>query len=213
MVDTDLYEGKKAVVIGGTSGIGLAVSKALAERGSQVLATGTTEKNLEAARLEAGTGTRFVRSDASDIKDIELLRDLVEKEFNLVDFVFINAGYCKIEPFDQVTEEVYDKTFAINTKGVFFAVQHLAPLVREGGSFLLMTSVADDLGYPSFSAFSGSRAAVRSFARVLGAELLPRNIRVNAISPGLYGLQLWELPMPLRRRSRHLFARARRSRQ
>jgi NAD(P)-dependent dehydrogenase (short-subunit alcohol dehydrogenase family) len=125
-----------------------------------------------------------VRSDAGSVADIDALAAIVKDKLGRVDFVFINAGYTKLERHEQVTEAEYDKTFAINTKGVFFAVQRFAPLVKEGGSFLFMTSVADELGYPTLSVFSGSRAAVRSFARVFAAELMPKGIRVNAISPG-----------------------------
>jgi NAD(P)-dependent dehydrogenase (short-subunit alcohol dehydrogenase family) len=178
------YTGKKAVVIGGTAGIGLATVQALLEGGAEVLLTGQTESNLEAARRELGSRAHVVRSDAASLVDINALGRLVEEKLGQVDFVFINAGFCKLEPFEQVTETIYDQTFGVNTKGVYFTVQRLAPLVQEGGSFLFMTSVADELGYPTLSVFSGSRAAVRSFARVLAAELLPRQIRVNAVSPG-----------------------------
>lgn len=178
------YIGKKAVVTGGTAGIGLATAKALVAGGAEVLVTGTTEKNLEAALRELGPRALALRSDAGSMTDIDALAATAAKKLGSLDLVFINAGYTKLEPFEKITETEYDKVFNINTKGVFFAIQRLAPMVRSGGSFLLMTSVANELGYPGLSAFSGSRAAVRSFAKVLGAELLPKGIRVNAISPG-----------------------------
>lgn len=178
------YAGKKAVVTGGTAGIGLATVRALLEGGAEVLLTGRNEQTLEAARRELGPQAHVVRSDAASMADIDALAATVREKFGQVDFVFINAGFCKLEPFEEVTEAMYDQTFGVNTKGVYFTVQRLAPLVREGGSFLFMTSIADELGYPNLSVFSGSRAAVRSFARVLAAELLPRGIRVNAVSPG-----------------------------
>jgi NAD(P)-dependent dehydrogenase (short-subunit alcohol dehydrogenase family) len=178
------YAGKKAVVTGGTAGVGLATVQALLEGGAEVLVTGRDERKLEAARHELGPRAHVVRSDASSLADIDALGTLVEEKLGRVDFVFLNAGYSKLTPLEQATEEEYDRTFGVNTKGVYFTVKRLAPLVREGGSFLFMTSVADELGYPGLSVFSGSRAAVRSFARVLAAELLPKGIRVNAISPG-----------------------------
>lgn len=183
----DKYAGKKAVVIGGTAGIGLATVRALLAGGAEVCVTGRDERRLEAARRELGPRAHVVRSDAALLSDIAALGALVEEKLGRVDFVFLNAGYAKLTAMEQVTEEEYDRTFNVNTKGVYFTVQRLAPLVRQGGSFLFMTSVADELGYPSLSVFSGSRAAVRSFARVLAAELLPRGIRVNAISPGFVG--------------------------
>ncbi|MDQ3135267.1 MAG: SDR family oxidoreductase [Acidobacteriota bacterium] len=178
------YAGKKVVVTGGTAGIGLATVRALLEGGAEVLLTGRNEQTLDAVRRELGPRAHVVRSDAASMADIDALAATVAEKFGQVDFVFINAGFCKLAPFEQVTEAEYDQTFGVNTKGVYFTVQRLAPLVREGGSFLFMTSIADELGYPTMSVFSGSRAAVRSFARVLAAELLPRGIRVNAVSPG-----------------------------
>lgn len=183
-MSTGKYKGKKAIVIGGTAGIGLAAAKALVDEGSEVIVTGQNERNLESAKLDLGPLADVIKSDAASLEDISALATRSAEKFGEVDFVFINAGYCKIEAFDQVTEETYDRTFDINTKGVFFALQRLAPHVRKGGSFLLMTSIADEIGYPGMSVFSASRAAVRSFARVFGAELLSKEIRVNAISPG-----------------------------
>jgi NAD(P)-dependent dehydrogenase (short-subunit alcohol dehydrogenase family) len=116
--------------------------------------------------------------------DINQLREIVEEKLGQVDFVFINAGIARLEPFDQVTEATYDQTFNVNTKGAFFTAQRLAPLVKEGGAFVFTTSIADGRGTPGMSVYAGSKAALRSFAHVLAAELLPRGIRVNVVSPG-----------------------------
>ncbi|WP_163868875.1 SDR family oxidoreductase [Myxococcus eversor] len=178
------YSGKKAVVTGGTAGIGLATVKALLTEGAEVLLTGRNEQGLDAARKELGPRAHVVRSDTANLRDIDALAALVKEKLGAVDFVLINAGYAKLRPFDQVSEAEYDETFAINTKGAFFAAQRLAPHVREGGAFVFTTSVADESGYPGMSAYAGSKAAVRSFVRVLASELLPRGVRVNALSPG-----------------------------
>jgi NAD(P)-dependent dehydrogenase (short-subunit alcohol dehydrogenase family) len=178
------YAGKKAVVTGGTMGMGLATVKALLEGGAEVLLTGRNEQNLEAVRRELGPRAHVVRSDTASLADIEALSRLVKERLGQVDFVFINAGFSRLEPLEQVTEAVYDQTFGVNTKGAYFTVQRLAPLVREGGSFVFTTSVANAMGYPGMSVYSGAKAALRSFAQVLAAELLPRGIRVNAVSPG-----------------------------
>jgi hypothetical protein len=177
------YSGKKAVVVGGTHGIGRATVGMLLEGGAEVLLTGRNAKNIQAVRGELGESVHVVRSDASSMTDIDELARIVEETLDHVDFVFINLGVGVFEPFEQVTEAVYDEFFAINTKGAFFTAQRLAPLVRDGGS-LVFTTVTPGTGTPRLSVYSGTKAAVRAFAKVLAAELLPRGIRVNAVAPG-----------------------------
>lgn len=178
------YSGKKAVVTGGTAGIGLATVKMLLAEGAEVLLTGRGEKALEAARKELGPRAHVVRSDTASLRDIDALATTVQQKLGSVDLVVINAGYSKLTPFEQVTETEFDETYGINTKGAFFTAQRLTPHVRAGGALVFITSVADELGVPGMSTYSGSKAAIRSLVRVLGTELLPRGIRVNALSPG-----------------------------
>jgi NAD(P)-dependent dehydrogenase (short-subunit alcohol dehydrogenase family) len=108
----------------------------------------------------------------------------VAETLGQVDAVFVNAGFARLTSLEETDERVYDLTFDVNTKGPFFLVQRLAPLVRDGGAFVFTTSVADVTGTPGMGVYSGSKAALRSFARVFAAELAPRGIRVNAVSPG-----------------------------
>lgn len=178
------YAGKKAVVIGGTHGMGLAVVKTLVKGGAEVLLTGQNERNLEAARGELGSKAHVVRSDTASMIDIGALGTIIEKKFGRIDFLHINAGVASLEPIAQVTEESYDRTFNINTKGAFFTAQRLVPLIRDGGSIVFTSSVADESGTGGMGVYSGSKAALRSFAKVFAAELLPRQIRVNVVSPG-----------------------------
>lgn len=178
------YAGKKAVVTGGTHGMGLAMAKALLGGGAEVLLTGRNEPNIEAARAELGPGAHVVRSDAASMSDIEALGARVEEKLGEIDALFVNHGYAKLEPFDEVTEASYDRQFDINARGAFFTVQRLAPLIRDGGSIVFTSSVADEGGTPGMIAYSGSKAALWSFAQGFAAELLPRGIRVNAVSPG-----------------------------
>jgi len=112
------YAGKKVVVTGGTAGIGLATVRALLEGGAEVLLTGRNEQTLDAVRRELGPRAHVVRSDAASMADIDALAATVREKFGQVDFVFINAGFCKLEPFEEVTEAMYDQTFGVNTKGV-----------------------------------------------------------------------------------------------
>ncbi|MFE3452332.1 SDR family oxidoreductase [Nonomuraea sp. NPDC059194] len=176
---------KKAVVTGGTHGIGLAVVKALLAEGAEVVLTGANEKNVEAARSElASDRAHVLRSDASSLADIDALGRYVEDTLGSVDFVFVNVGYAETGPIEQVTEAVFDKIFGIKVKGAFFTTQRLLPLVNEGGSFVFTTAVLDGLGYAETSVATGSVTAVRGFAKALAAEFVPRGIRVNVISPG-----------------------------
>ncbi|WP_437971959.1 SDR family oxidoreductase [Sorangium sp. So ce260] len=178
------YAGKRAVVTGGTHGVGLATVKALLDGGAEVLLTGRNERNLEAARRELGPGARVVRSDTGSMADIDALHAIVKETLGQVDLLFVNAGVASLEMLDQVTEASYDWTFGVNAKGAFFTVQRLVPLIRDGGSIVFTTSIANEGGSAGMSVYAGSKAALRSFAQVFAAELLPRQIRVNAVSPG-----------------------------
>jgi NAD(P)-dependent dehydrogenase (short-subunit alcohol dehydrogenase family) len=142
------YTGKKVVVTGGMHSMGLAIVKALLEGGVEVLLTGRNEQNLEAARRKFGARAHVVRSDTASMADINALGALVKEKLGQVDFVFINAGVSGLAPFDQVTEASYDRQFDVNTKGAFFTVQRLTPLVQEGGS-IVFTTVAKGRRVPT----------------------------------------------------------------
>lgn len=178
------YTGKRAVIIGGTTGMGFATGMALVEGGAQVLLTGQTEAHLAATRDQMGTQAEVVCFNMASMPDIQHLYALIVEKLGQVDFVFINAGIARLEPFDQVTEVTYDQIFNVNARGAFFTAQRLAPLVKEGGAFVFTTSIADGRGTPGMAVYAGSKAALRAFAQVLAAELLPRGIRVNIVSPG-----------------------------
>ena len=175
----------RAVVIGGSHGIGLVVARALLQRGASVLLTGTNQARLDAARVElASTQAHVVRSDVSDPIAIRTLAPIVEEKLGRIDLLHINAGFATLGPLTTVTASSYDRIFDVNTKGAFFTVQCLAPLIRDGGSIVMTTSIANVTGTPGMSVYSGAKAAVRAFVKAFAAELLPRGIRVNAVSPG-----------------------------
>lgn len=178
------HAGKTVVITGGTSGIGLATARLLLDEGAKVLVTGRTPASVEAAEKELGDEVVVVRSDTSALGDLDGLAKTVEARLGKIDLLFVNAGIGKFAPFEAVTEELYDAIHATNTKGAFFAIQKLAPLLRDGASIVLNTSVVDELGLASTSVYASSKAALRSLARTLATELLPRGIRVNAVSPG-----------------------------
>lgn len=172
------YLGKKAVVIGGTHGMGRATAEMLIGNGAEVVLTGRTTEKAEGLKAHA------IASDVVDLNDISKLRTEVSQRLQDIDLLFINVGFSTLTPFDVASEADYDRTFDVNTKGAFFTAQHLAPLIRRGGSIVFTTSVATALGSPGLSVYAGAKAAVRAFARGLAAELAPRGIRVNVVSPG-----------------------------
>jgi NAD(P)-dependent dehydrogenase (short-subunit alcohol dehydrogenase family) len=178
------FQGKKAVIIGGTHGTGLAVAQALIAGGAEVLITGRNEKNLADARRALGGGVHAVRSDIASMGDIAVLGAEVGQKLGEIDFLHVNAGISELEPFDQVTEASFDRQFDINTKGAFFTTQRLIPLIKQGGAIVFTSSIAEDSGTPGMAVYSATKAALRSFGKVLAAELLPRGIRVNVVSPG-----------------------------
>lgn len=188
----DQYNGKQVVVIGGTSGIGLTTAKMLLEGGARVLVTGRSQGGLEFARKELGEGALVVASDAGSLTDIDALAARVKDAFESVDLLFVNAGIGVFAPFEHTTEAMYDDVFNVNTKGAFFAVQKLAPLINRGGSVVLTTAISNMKGMPMLAASGATKAALRSFARTFAVELAPRGIRVNAVSPGPIDTPTWD---------------------
>jgi len=164
--------------------MGLATAKMLLDGGARVLLTGLSKAGLESAQKELGKGALMVSSDARSLTDIDALASRVKAEFDTFDLLSVSAGFSTRAPLENLTEAVYDEMFNLNAKGALFALQKLAPLINRGGSVVLTTSIANVKGMPGNLAYGAAKAALRSFARTLAAELLPRDIRVNAVSPG-----------------------------
>lgn len=179
------YEGKRAVIIGGTSGIGLATAKMLLDGGASVLVTGRSQAGLDLAQKEIGEDALVVASDARSLTDIDALASTVKAEFDTIDLLFVNAGLGHFSPLADTTEETFDEMFNLNAKGPFFAVKKLSPLINEGGSVVLTTSTANAKGMPLIAAYGGAKAALRSFARVFAAELLPGGFASTRCRPDL----------------------------
>jgi NAD(P)-dependent dehydrogenase (short-subunit alcohol dehydrogenase family) len=190
------YVGKKVVIIGGTSGIGLATAKMLVNGGARVLVTGRSQGGLDSAQTELGDGARVVSSDAGKLADIDTLATRTKAEFGTFNLLFINAGVGLFAPFEHTSEAMYDEMFNVNAKGSFFAVQKLAPLIDRGGAVVLTTAISNVKGMPMLVAAGATKAALRSLARGFAAELLPREIRVNAVSPGPTDTPSWGKSFP-----------------
>ncbi|WP_432183765.1 SDR family oxidoreductase [Streptomyces tendae] len=179
-----MYSNRNAVITGGGSGMGLAMAELLVAGGARVVITGRSQATLDAARERLGGNAVAVRGDVASLPDLDTLTDRVKAELGTVDALFVNAGIATLTPLDSTTEEAYDELFDINVKGAWFTVQKLAPLLNTGAGVVLTTSVANVIGMADTSVYAAGKAALRSMARSFSRELLPRGIRVNAVSPG-----------------------------
>ena len=182
---------KVAVVTGGSSGIGLATARRFIADGAQVVVTGRNLEALDGAVAELGDRATGIQGDVANLEDLDRLFAEVRDQFGRVDVLFANAGIAPLGPFEAVTEEHFDALFNINVRGLFFTVQKALPLLSEGASVILNASVVAQSGLPNTSVYSATKAAVRSLGRTLAAELSPRGIRVNVVSPGLIETPFW----------------------
>ncbi len=176
--------GKVAVITGGNSGIGLATAKLFRAEGAKVAIAGRDQKTLDSAAKEIGDGTLAVRADVAKLADIDKLYAAVKEKFGKIDVLFANAGIAKFAPVEQSSEQFFDEQFNVNVKGLYFTIQKALPLLNDGASIILNSSVAGVKGTPMASVYGATKAAVRSFARTLTNELIGRGIRVNVVSPG-----------------------------
>jgi NAD(P)-dependent dehydrogenase (short-subunit alcohol dehydrogenase family) len=175
--------GKRALVTGGSSGIGLETARRMLEEGARVAITGSSAHSLESARKELGEVTA-IKADAGDIADQQKVADAIRDAFGGLDAVFLNAGIGDFRPLDQWDETGFDRSLAINLKGPFFLIQKLLPILGNPASIVLNASINAHIGMPNSSVYSLTKAGLLSLARTLSGELLSRGIRVNAISPG-----------------------------
>ena len=183
---SEKFSQQVAVVTGGSTGIGFAIAQALLAQGARrVYITGRSAKTLDAAREILGERAVAVVSDVSSLGDLQQLKSGIENQGDQLDAVFANAGIAEKNHFGATSAEDFAHTFDINVKGVFFTVQTLLPLIKDGGAVVLTASIVANKGMEDLSLYSASKAAVRSFARSWANDLKGRKIRVNALSPGL----------------------------
>ena len=197
------YEGKRVVITGGTSGIGLATAKMLDAGGARVLVTGRTPASLAAAAAALGPRALVDRRDAADVDG---LADRAADAFGGVDLLVLNAGATVAAPIEDTTGEQYDDLFAVNTRAPFFTVQRFVGLMPPGSAVVFTTSIANRKGIATTSVYSASKAALRSMTRTFAAELVERGIRVNAVSPGPVDTGILERSMPAEAASEFLAA-------
>src|SRR5712691_1444030 len=178
------FTDKVAVVTGGNSGIGLATARAFAREWAKVAITGRSDATLKAAQKELGPGALVIKADMSRVQEITTAMEQIRKTFGRIDALFVNAGIGRFVPFEDVTEEFFDETMATNLKGAFFTIQKAVPLLSRGAAVVLNASISAHMGMPASSVYGASKAAVVNLAKTLSADLLPRGVRVNVVSPG-----------------------------
>ena len=177
-------QGKIAVITGGNSGIGLATAKRFVDEGAFVFITGRRQAELDAAVAELGRNAAGVQGDVGKLADLDRLFARVRETKGHIDVLFANAGIAVAASLAEVTEELFDRHFNANVKGALFTVQKALPLLRDGASVILTSSIVGSKGLPNNSVYSATKAALRSFARTFTTDLKARKIRVNVVSPG-----------------------------
>lgn len=175
---------KIALITGGTSGIGLEAAKLFRSEGATVIVTGTNPERLEAIRKELGDDGLALSVDLRKPAEIERAVETVRAKYGRIDIVYANAGAATAAPLEAITPEQIEEQFSLNFNGLFFTIQKAVPLIPKGGSIVVTTSFLNAVGTPGLTILSATKAAIRSLVRSVGAELAPRSIRVNAVSPG-----------------------------
>ena len=182
-------KGKVAVITGGSSGQGLATAKRFVEEGAFVY-------TLDKAASPIAGSVAAVQGDVSNLADLDRFYAKVASDKRRIDILLAAAGIVDSQPLDEMTEESFDRQFAVNTRGLAFTVKKALPLLNDGGAIILVTSIAESKGIPGLGAYSATKAAVGSFVRTWTAELKDRRIRVNAICPGPIDTPIFEQVAP-----------------
>jgi NAD(P)-dependent dehydrogenase (short-subunit alcohol dehydrogenase family) len=184
-------QNKTALITGGNSGIGLATARLMLAQGARVAITGRDQAKLDAAVAELGGNVIGIRVDVTDMSDIEAMAKSVAEHFGTLDILYANAGIPGSTPLGSTTLEAFETIVRTNLTAVFFTVQAVLPLMREGGSIVLNGSVMRELGAPGSAAYSATKAGITGMAKVLASDLAPRNIRVNTVIPGATRTPIW----------------------
>jgi NAD(P)-dependent dehydrogenase (short-subunit alcohol dehydrogenase family) len=177
-------DGKIAVITGGSSGIGLAIAQRFVQEGAHVFITGRRQSELDAAKASIGGGVTTVAGDATISADLDELFATVLSEKGALDILVVNSGRVEPEELGEITEENFDLTFDLNARAALFTVQKALPLIRSGGSVILVASIAGYVGIRGYSTYSATKAALRSYTRTWTREFNDRGIRFNTLSPG-----------------------------
>lgn len=187
----DKLKNKVAVITGGSSGIGLATAKEMIANGAKVIIFARGQKALDEAVQQLGDNSYAIQGDISKLHDLDKLFAETQKKFGGIDILHINAALVKLAPLADTTEAIFDELINVNFKGAYFTLQKAIPYLNNNASVIITTSYFNAIGFGGSSLLSACKAALRSLARVASAELLPRGIRVNAVSPGAIATPVW----------------------
>ncbi len=178
------FKGKRILITGGTSGIGLATAKRIVEEGGEVAVTGVTQDHLDEAGRSLPSGSLVLRNDASDPEAAKELASKIKDQMDQIDGAYLNAGYGKNMATEDVDAEGFDAMMNVNVRGAALQMAALKPLIKDGGAVLLTSSVAPYLGGAKGAIYAATKASCLAMARSWSKDLAPRNIRVNAVAPG-----------------------------
>jgi len=178
------FHDKVVLVTGGTTGIGRAAAIMFHARGARVIVTGNNPATLKAARDSLPPGIEVIAADVRSPDAAGEVASAIQARGGRLDVAVLNAGIARLAPFEAVDAAAYGDHMDINVKGVVLTLQRVLPLMAPGGSVVMTTSIANEKGSPNLSIYAASKGAVLSLVRSLAVELAPRQIRVNAVSPG-----------------------------
>ncbi len=176
-------QNKVTVITGGTSGIGLSIAKEYQAQGAKVVVMGRNADALSAAAAELGDGALVLKGDVTSASDLENLYAKTTARFGKVDVIVANAGVIAMEQ-GAVDEATFDRMSDINFKGAYYTVHAALPHLNDGGSVIITGSAVSGKPMPGMAVYAATKAAVRSLVRTFAAELAPRGVRVNVLSPG-----------------------------
>ena len=179
-------DGKRVLITGGTSGIGLAAARLFVEEGATVAVLGRDAARLAAATASIGSNVRGFRSDVADPGNVNEAVTAAAQWLGGVDVLVVSAGISDAPDLSSISEEGFDTIMDINVKGTVFTVAYALPLLERSASIVLTGSVAARKGRPGDAIYAASKGAVRSFGRTLAMQedVLSRGIRVNVLTPG-----------------------------
>jgi len=183
---------KNALITGGNSGIGLATARLFIAEGAAVAITGRDQKSLDEAVAELGPNARAYRADITVADDRKRLFSDLATDFGKLDIIFVNAGTSGRTPAGPTDESLFENIVQANLNGAFFTVNSAIPLLQDNGSIIFNGSVHNHTGQPGLAAYAATKGGLLSMARVIAAELAPRNIRVNVVAPGWTKTPLWK---------------------